>query len=75
MFLADLGERRQLQAFGKRIDDDLAGHQVFFHRADAVHRAVQTGDGGDGQIGVELARKRLFSAPASCRRASSRWCR
>ena len=38
------------------IDDDFAGHGVFFHGADAVDGAVQTGDGGDGEIGVELAR-------------------
>ena len=41
MDFVELRERRQREAFARRIDHDLAGHELLFDRANSVHRAIK----------------------------------
>ena len=50
----ELIQRRQLEAAAGGIDEDLAGQEVLLDGADALDRAFEAGNRGDGQIGVEL---------------------
>ena len=54
-FVGKFGKRGKGKTFAGGIDDDFARDGAVFDCLDSVAGAVETADGADGDIGIELA--------------------